>query len=107
MASGGFQRSFETQVGLFRRTPGTTEFTQIVAPGTAISLGEVLLLRAAVREGDGRLYLQKHRLLADIVCIVHRIMNNTIKAASAQTLVFRPQLCVVLALKLIMNTTVN
>lgn len=55
IVSGGSQRQFETQVGLFRRTPGTGgDFTLAISPGAALPLGEDLMLRANVREGDGK-----------------------------------------------------
>lgn len=55
MASGGNQRHFEMQVGLFRRSPGVGgDYSLAIAPGAALPLGEDLLLRATVREGDGK-----------------------------------------------------
>lgn len=54
LARGGFQNNFETQVELFRRSnDGLNKFSRTVSPGAVVQLGEELLLRAAVRDGDG------------------------------------------------------
>lgn len=54
IARGGYQPNFETEVELFRRSPdGTNKFSRLVNSGTVVQLGEELLLRAAVKDGDG------------------------------------------------------
>ncbi|XP_017769672.1 PREDICTED: uncharacterized protein LOC108557596 [Nicrophorus vespilloides] len=56
VAAGGSQRNLESQVALYRKAPHTNEYTQIVTPGSSVTLGEDLLLRASVRDGDGWKY---------------------------------------------------
>lgn len=54
LARGGSQQNFESQVDLLRRSSdGTNKFSRVVKPGTIVQIGEELLLRASVREGDG------------------------------------------------------
>lgn len=50
--SGGRQE-FLCEIGLFRRLPGTTLFSQRIGPGTAVELGEDVQLRSIVRSNDG------------------------------------------------------
>lgn len=63
VVTGGSQRGFESQVGLFRRagarsgaTDNPGDFSRSVAPGQAVLLGEDLMLRATVRDGDGKVF---------------------------------------------------
>ncbi|CAH0557583.1 unnamed protein product [Brassicogethes aeneus] len=53
IASGGSQRNFETKISLFRKSLGSDNFNQLVLPGSAVHLGEDLVLRVAVQDGDG------------------------------------------------------
>lgn len=50
--SGGKQE-FVCEIGLFRRLPGTSLFSQRIGPGTAVELGEEVQLRSIVRGNDG------------------------------------------------------
>ncbi|XP_966726.2 uncharacterized protein LOC655123 [Tribolium castaneum] len=51
VASGGNQRKFDSVVTLWRKNNGV--FDQPVHQGSAVRLGDELMLRTAVREGDG------------------------------------------------------
>ncbi|XP_063922656.1 uncharacterized protein LOC135137047 [Zophobas morio] len=51
VASGGSQRRFDSTVTLLRKSNGV--FDQPVQQGSAVRLGDELLLRSSVREGDG------------------------------------------------------
>lgn len=55
VATGGHKNAFETEVGLYRKTLGSDhQFDVKIQPGGAVILGEEILLRAAIREGDGK-----------------------------------------------------
>lgn len=54
IASGGMQNNFDTHVSLYKRAIGGNEFDALVNPGDTVLLGEELLLRASVRDGDGK-----------------------------------------------------
>lgn len=52
VASGGNQRKFESVVSLWRKNNGL--FDQPLQQGGAVRLGDELMLRTVVREGDGK-----------------------------------------------------
>ncbi|XP_043282098.1 uncharacterized protein [Venturia canescens] len=55
--TGGYKNVFETEVGLYRKTFGSGHlFDAKIQPGGTVILGEEVLLRALVREGDGWRY---------------------------------------------------
>ncbi|XP_019873965.2 uncharacterized protein LOC109602078 isoform X2 [Aethina tumida] len=53
VVSGGGQRNFDSKLNLFRKSTGSDNFDQLVLPGSTVTLGEELVLRAAVQDGDG------------------------------------------------------
>lgn len=56
VATGGHKSAFETDIGLYRKSFGANEqqvFDAKIESGGTLLLGEEILLRAAVREGDG------------------------------------------------------
>ncbi|XP_034934166.1 uncharacterized protein [Chelonus insularis] len=71
IATGGHNNVFETEVGLYRKTLGSEHlFDTKIQPGGTVILGEEILLRAAVREGDGWRYSR----ISDVT--VHYIENS-------------------------------
>lgn len=55
VATGGHKNAFETEIGLYRKTLGSNHlFDSRIQPGGTVILGEEILLRVAVREGDGK-----------------------------------------------------
>ncbi|KAK0093690.1 hypothetical protein PV326_012898 [Microctonus aethiopoides] len=71
VATGGHKNAFETEVGLYRKTLGSDhQFDVKIQPGGAVILGEEILLRAAIREGDG----WKYSRISDVT--VHYVENN-------------------------------
>ncbi|XP_063708836.1 uncharacterized protein LOC134837394 [Culicoides brevitarsis] len=52
VAQGGGNQQFRSQVGLFRKSD-ENGFSQALTSGSAVQLGEELMLRAQVRAGDG------------------------------------------------------
>lgn len=54
VVSGGGQRNFDSKLNLFRKSTGSDNFDQLVLPGSTVTLGEELVLRAAVQDGDGK-----------------------------------------------------
>ncbi|XP_048514993.1 uncharacterized protein LOC105687923 [Athalia rosae] len=57
VAAGGLKNAFQTDVGLFRKSYGSENlFDQKINPGGTVVLGEEILLRALVRDGDGWKY---------------------------------------------------
>ncbi|XP_058789206.1 uncharacterized protein LOC131663117 [Phymastichus coffea] len=56
VAAGGHKSAFETELTLHRRTPGSEQFDSKIEAGGTVVLGEEILLRAAVRDGDGWKY---------------------------------------------------
>lgn len=53
IAIGGYKNSFETEIALFRRSFGSEIFDTKIEAGGGVLLGEQLLLRVAVKQGDG------------------------------------------------------
>ncbi|KAJ8983776.1 hypothetical protein NQ317_000336, partial [Molorchus minor] len=53
VASGGGQRNFDSKMILLRKSPGSHSFDQPLLPGSVVQLGEELVLRAVVQDGDG------------------------------------------------------
>ena len=53
----GGGQEFLSEIGLFRRLPGTELFASRVKSGSTIELGENVQLRSIVRSGDGKYYL--------------------------------------------------
>ena len=51
----GGGQDFLSEIGLFRRLPGTDLFASRVKSGSTIELGENVQLRSIVRGGDGRM----------------------------------------------------
>ncbi|XP_063995571.1 uncharacterized protein LOC135172947 isoform X2 [Diachasmimorpha longicaudata] len=57
VATGGHKDSFETEIGLYRKTTGSDQlFDARIPSGGTVILGEEILLRAVVRDGDGWKY---------------------------------------------------
>nr|XP_011304913.1 PREDICTED: uncharacterized protein LOC105267625 [Fopius arisanus] len=57
VATGGHKNSFETEIGLYRKSLGSEQlFDSRIQPGGTVILGEEVLLRAVVRDGDGWKY---------------------------------------------------
>ena len=54
------------EIGLFRRLPGTSLFSQRIGPGTAVELGEEVQLRSIVRGNDGK-YLNRSNQYISII----------------------------------------
>ena len=50
----GGGQEFLSEIGLFRRLPGTDLFATRVKSGSTIELGENVELRSIVRKGDGK-----------------------------------------------------
>lgn len=53
VASGGGQRNFESRILLLRKSGKSNNFDQPLQPGSVVPLGEELVLRAMVQDGDG------------------------------------------------------
>ena len=53
----GGGQEFLSEIGLFRRLPGTELFASRVKSGSTIELGENVQLRSIVRSGDGKYYM--------------------------------------------------
>lgn len=51
----GGGNDFVSQIGLFKRLPGTELWSEEVESGSSIELGENVQLRSIVRPGDGEL----------------------------------------------------
>ncbi len=51
----GGGHDFLSEIGLFRKLPGTELFAARVKSGSTIELGENVQLRSIVRAGDGKL----------------------------------------------------
>lgn len=51
-AHGGTQQFFRTQLGIFQNVNGA--FSKKLESGSAVQLGEELMLRAQVKSGDGK-----------------------------------------------------
>ncbi|XP_050309978.1 uncharacterized protein LOC126745965 [Anthonomus grandis grandis] len=56
LATGGTRKDLRTRIGIFRKRPGTNVFDQSVQADNIIHLGEELMLRAVISEGDGKIY---------------------------------------------------
>ncbi|XP_046639379.1 uncharacterized protein LOC124320586 isoform X2 [Daphnia pulicaria] len=67
----GGKQEFLCEIGLFRRLPGTSLFSQRIGPGSAVELGEEVQLRSIVRSNDGWFYSK----LTDVV--VRRLKKQT------------------------------
>ena len=52
----GGGQDFLSEIGLFRKLPGTELFASRVKSGSSIELGENVQLRSIVRSGDGNLF---------------------------------------------------
>ena len=52
----GGGQEFLSEIGLFRRLPGTELFASRVKSGSTIELGENVQLRSIVRSGDGKCF---------------------------------------------------
>nr|XP_023013806.1 uncharacterized protein LOC111503676 [Leptinotarsa decemlineata] len=53
VASGGGKQKFHSQMVLLRKSPGSNNFDQILQSGSVVFLGEDIILRAIVQDGDG------------------------------------------------------
>ncbi|XP_066260436.1 uncharacterized protein [Euwallacea similis] len=53
IATGGTKKDLKTQIGIFKKRPGSAVFDQNVQADSLIELGEELLLRTIINEGDG------------------------------------------------------
>ena len=51
----GGGQDFLSEIGLFRKLPGTELFASRVKSGSSIELGENVQLRSIVRSGDGKM----------------------------------------------------
>lgn len=54
VATGGGQRSFNSNMVLLRKSPDSNNFDQPLQTGSVVLLGEEIALRANVQDGDGR-----------------------------------------------------
>lgn len=54
IATGGSQKDLKTRIGIFRKQPGGQAYDQKVQSDSVLELGENLLLRTVVNEGDGK-----------------------------------------------------
>ncbi|CAD6224748.1 GSCOCG00005533001-RA-CDS [Cotesia congregata] len=71
VATGGHKNAFETEIGLYRKTLGSNHlFDSRIQPGGTVILGEEILLRVAVREGDGWRYSR----ISDVT--IHHLENK-------------------------------
>ncbi|XP_008544247.2 uncharacterized protein LOC103568968, partial [Microplitis demolitor] len=71
VAAGGHKNAFETEIGLYRKTLGSDNlFDSRIQPGGTVILGEEILLRVAVREGDGWRYSR----ISDVT--IHHLENK-------------------------------
>ena len=52
----GGGQDFLSEIGLFRKLPGTELFASRVKSGSSIELGENVQLRSIVRSGDGKIF---------------------------------------------------
>lgn len=62
--SGGRQE-FMCEIGLFRRLPGTSLFSQRIRSGSDVQLGEEVQLRSIVRSNDGSIEFESIHLLVN------------------------------------------
>lgn len=54
VATGGLKNAFQTDIGLFRKSYGSENLFDVkINSGGTVVLGEEILLRALVRDGDG------------------------------------------------------
>lgn len=61
IAEGGHNSAFETELALYRKTVNSENaFNAKIESGGTVILGEEILLRAAVRDGDGKFYNLLH-----------------------------------------------
>ena len=62
VAAGGYKHDFQTDVGLYRKTYSSENIfdTRIESGGTVI-LGEEILLRVLIKEGDGS-FLRNYKI---------------------------------------------
>ena len=56
----GGGQDFLSEIGLFRKLPGTELFASRVKSGSSIELGENVQLRSIVRSGDGKIIYSFH-----------------------------------------------
>lgn len=59
VATGGTQKNLKTQIGIFKKRPGSRVFDENIQTDSIIELGEELLLRAIISETDGKLLYNK------------------------------------------------
>ncbi|CAH2007139.1 unnamed protein product [Acanthoscelides obtectus] len=52
VASGGGQYNFDSQIFLLRKSPGSNNFDQLLQTGSVVQLGEEMLLRTKIQDGD-------------------------------------------------------
>lgn len=64
----GGDQEFLSEVGLFRKLPGTEIFASRVKSGSTIELGENIQLRSIVRSGDGKFVL---KVIFKKSCFIH------------------------------------
>lgn len=73
VATGGHRNTFETEMGLYRKTSGFSGsnplFDAKIQPGGAVILGEEVLLRAVVRDGDGEQYTAINNSFIHTTCL--------------------------------------
>jgi len=53
------------EIGLFRRLPGTSLFSQRIRSGSDVQLGEEVQLRSIVRSNDGSIEFESIHLLVN------------------------------------------
>nr|CAI5868299.1 unnamed protein product [Callosobruchus analis] len=56
VASGGGNYNFDSHIFLMRKSPGSNNFDQLLQTGSVVQLGEEMLLRTKIQEGDGWKY---------------------------------------------------
>ena len=71
----GGGQEFLSEIGLFRRLPGTELFASRVKSGSTIELGENVQLRSIVRSGDGKYYLKTLTIFHDLLLSFEKIYN--------------------------------
>lgn len=65
IATGGGPKSFNSNLMLLRKSPGSNNFDQPLQTGSVVLLGEEIVLRASVQDGDGKFY---YKFLVNYYC---------------------------------------
>lgn len=62
VATGGGQSKFESRMVLLRKSPDSNSFDQPIQSGSVVPLGEEIVLRATVQDGDGKYITQYNHI---------------------------------------------